>query len=387
MKYTIPKEIEQFFNWKTYEKHNLVVPGGITIFVGGRNIGKTTGTFIDWIKQASNEEQIFYIRNTEKELKQYAKTFNTQFANQFYMTTTEIYKLEKVDLYKKVRVPGTNNYEEVYDKTEYRRGEVIGFCGALSGGDGWRSANFQNIKYIFSDEFNQIGNSLSFEKFMTLWTSIIRTKQNVYTILVGNRDDASSDIIVELGIDILVPEKHKGDWVVPLLPNSEKYHDKCYFVDIDDNRFQNNQEDTVWKELGKSSITLANYYDRGYKSYDNIDCKRLKKETMDRVQWLFTYAENEKQTLIVGKLEDIVIVHYLRPEEDYKAPKNYSDSLNTYTNKKYDNLFNDSDYFFYTIINGAREHNIIYTSIYVKADTNKILAKLAILKDIKNFKL
>jgi len=30
-------------------------------------------------------------------------------------------------------------------------------------------------------------------------------------LLIGNRDDASSEIIVELGIDILVPEDYQGD--------------------------------------------------------------------------------------------------------------------------------------------------------------------------------
>lgn len=385
-KWTIPTKEEQYFNWKTYLEHNLIVPGGLSIIVGDRNIGKTTGCFIDWIQRATTDEMIFYIRNTEKELKQYAKSFNSQYSNKYYMTASEIWTLERIDLYKKVKNED-GEVEEVFDKTEYRKKDVVGFCGALSGGDGWRSANFEKIKYIFSDEFNQIGNSLDFQKFITLWTSILRTKSEVFTVLMGNRDDASSDIIVELGIDILVPDNYKGDWVVPLLPESKEFKDKCFFIDLDDKRFTNNKKATIWKEIASTSITLQNYHNRGYKSYDNIDCKRLKNETMNKVDWLFSYDESNRDTIMIGKLQDLIVIHYLRPEEDFQAKRKYSDSLNTYTNKKYSKLLDDFDYFFYTIVNAAREHNIVYTSIAVKEDINSLLSDLAVMEDKKFFKL
>ena len=253
MSYTIPTKPRDFFTWEEYRDAGLIVPGGISIINGGRDIGKTTGGVVAFFRLANTEEMAFYVRNTLKEIEAYRKSFNAQFGTEFYMTNTEIWTVERVELLNKK----TGKIE-----IDYRKKDVIGFVASLNGTDGWRSANFNKIKYIIGDEYNQIGNSLNFEKFMTLWTSVLRTKNNVYTVLIGNRDDASSEIIVELGIDILVPEDYQGDWVVPLLPNDPDFKDKCYFIDLDDSRFNNNQVKTVWKALGRMSNKMCKYYDR-----------------------------------------------------------------------------------------------------------------------------
>ena len=377
MTYTIPTKPRDFFTWEEYRDANLIVPGGISIINGGRDIGKTTGSLIAWLRLSNTEEMLFYVRNTLKEVEAYRKSFNAQYGTEFYMTATEIWTVERVELLNKK----TGKIE-----IDYRKKDVIGFVASLNGTDGWRSANFNKIKYIFGDEYNQIGNSLNFEKFMTLWTSVLRTKNNVYTLLIGNRDDASSEIIVELGIDILVPEDYQGDWVVPLLPNDPEFADKCYFIDLDDSRFNNNQVKTVWKALGRMSNKMGKYYDRGYKSYDNIDCRHLPKETMAHVKWDWSYKSGNYR-MIAGKLQDLVVVH-LDTNDEYKAETQYGQTLQSYIDTSLTDVDNGGfHHIFWYIINAAREHNIVYTSIAAKEEANIFLENIALIIKEETFNL
>ena len=377
MTYTIPTKPRDFFTWEEYRDANLIVPGGISIINGGRDIGKTTGAFIAWLRLANTEEMLFYVRNTLKEIEAYRKSFNAQYGTEFYMTNTEIWTVERVELLNKK----TGKIE-----IDYRKKDVIGFVASLNGTDGWRSANFNKIKYIFSDEYNQIGNSLNFEKFMTLWTSVLRTKNNVYTLLIGNRDDASSEIIVELGIDILVPEDYQGDWVVPLLPNDPDFKDKCYFIDLDDSRFNNNQVKTVWKALGRTSSKMGKYYDRGYKSYDNIDCRHLPKETMAHVNWDWSYKSGGYR-MIAGKLQDLIVIH-LDTNNEYKAPTQYGETLQSYIDKSLTDIEGGGyHHIFWYIVNAASEHNIVYTSIAAKEEANDFLENIALIIKEETFNL
>lgn len=371
-----PTAVRDYFDWNEYRDCGLIVPGGISIINGGRDIGKTTGCFIRWLELATPNEMIFFIRNTLKEIEAYRKSFNAQFGHKWYMTNTEIWTVEKIELLNKK----TSKIE-----IDYRKKEVIGFIATLNGTDGWRSANFEKIKYIYSDEYNQIGNSLNFEKFMTLWTSVLRTKQEVYTVLIGNRDDASAEIIVELGIEIIVPTDFEGDWIRPLLPEDEDFQNKCWFIDLDDRRFNNNNVKTIWKALGRKSEVMGKYYDRGYKSYDNIDCRHLPKETLNKVKWDWSYRFGEYKMLF-GHLEDLAIVH-MDVHGDYEANVKYGTLLNSYLNDKTTAIQDGYQHIFWSVVREAKASNILYTSIAIKEELNTMLMMLA--REIKEetFKL
>lgn len=367
MTYTIPTKPRDYFTWEEYRDANLICPGGITIINGGRDIGKTTGSLISWLELSTPEQMIFFIRNTLKEIEAYRKSFNAQYGTRWYMTVNEIWTVEKIELLNKK----TGKIE-----IDYRKKDVIGFIASLNGTDGWRSANFNKIKYIYADEYNQIGNSLNFEKFMTLWTSVLRTKNDVYTLLIGNRDDASSEIIVELGIDIIVPEDYTTDWIVPLIPDDPDFADKCWFIDLDDSRFNNNQVKTVWKSLGRVSNKMGKYYDRGYKSYDNIDCRHLPKTTMQHVIWDWSYKSGNYR-MIAGKLQDLIVVH-LDANNEYEASIKYGQTLESYINKGLSDIEEGGyQHIFWYVVNAAREDNVLYTSIAAKEEMSIFLRNIA----------
>ena len=366
MNYSIPKKPREYFNIEEYRECGLQKPGGITIINGGRDIGKTTGTLLNDLQKTDGKNQLFFVRNTEKELKAYAKSFNANYGTQFWMSETTIYRVAKKEWIEKK----TKEHKTTYAKTE-----IVGFCGALNGVDSWRSANFDNVKVVYVDEYNQIGNSLNAEKFLTLWTSILRTRQDVYTTIVGNRDDVAADLLIELGIEILVPDDFEGDWVVPLLPNDKDFADKAFFIDLDDSRFTNNAKPTIWKALGRKMEVMGKYYDRGYKSYDNADCKKLAPEVMEKISWKFAF-HMEDVKLVFGEINGVWVAHWDK-EKEIIVDKNYAPHLLTLRNKGLINITNNEDWPYAKLSQAMKNTQILYTSILAKEETILFVDDLA----------
>lgn len=355
-----PTKPRAFFNWTEYRDAGLIVAGGLSIIVAGRNIGKTTGILIDILMNHANaDNMVFFGRNTLKEIEAYAKSFNAQYAGIMQMSHTAIYKLEKEILVNK------KTGEEI---TKYKRSETIGYVGSLSGTDGWRSANFEKVKFVIFDEYNQVGNSLDTQKFLTLWTSILRTRTDVYTIIIGNRDDASAELNIELSIDVSIPPDHVGDWIYRISDDPD-FKDKMFYIDCDDNRFTNYHHKTAWKVLGNITQVMGDYYNRGYKTYDNIDCYKLKPEQMAQVVWDWAFHYEEHQ-ILKGRLNQLVIIHFDLHKE-INADINYGDYDLLHKTK---GLIKPNVSLIYDeLTNAMQNQNILYTSIKAKEDINIIL--------------
>lgn len=372
--YTIPTARRQWFDYEEYVEAGLIVPGGISIIVGPRDIGKTVGTIIKILHKCNATEMVFFGRNTMKEIEAYAKSFNAQYATKFKMTMTQIWRLEpEVWVNKKTKE----------EQTKYKPVEVIGFVGALNGVDGWRSANFDNVKYVYFDEFNQIGNSLDVQKFLTLWTSILRARKDVITIIVGNRDDAAADLLIELSVDINIPPDHQGDWVYPIASDDPDFADKMFFIDLDDSRFIANDQKTAWKVLGNMSAAMGDYYNRGYKTYENADCYKLKPTEMAQVVWDWAY-DFDTNRIVCGQFKDTLIIH-LDLHKSIDAPIYYADydrinKGNNYIKPKFQQLY-------FQVTRAMRNEAIVYTSIAAKEWINIIVDQWLNEIDDNHFKL
>ena len=369
-----PTKQREFFNWTEYKDAGLIVAGGLSIIVAGRNIGKTTGILIDILmNHADAENMVFFGRNTLKEIEAYAKSFNAQYAGKMQMSHTAIYRLEKEILV---------NKKTGEETIKYKRAATIGYVGALSGTDGWRSANFDKVKFVIFDEYNQIGNSLDTQKFITLWTSILRTRKDVFTIIIGNRDDASAELNIELSIDVNIPPEHVGDWVYQI-SDDDDFKDKMFYVDCDDNRFTNYQHKTAWKVLGNITQVMGDYYNRGYKSYANVDCYKLKPDQMKQVKWEWAYHYDEWQ-IVKGNLNGLVIIH-LDINKQINTSINYGDIDLIHKSK---HLVKPNIALMYDELTTAMQNeNILYTSIAAKEDINIILDNLINQIDDKIFKI
>lgn len=362
MSYTIPTTPREYFNWKEYRDAGLIVAGGLSILIGDRNMGKTIGTLIDiLLNDANSENQVFFGRNTFKELERAIKSFNTKYSNHLYFTQTQIWRMTP-----EVWINKKTGEEE----TRWKKSECLGFVGALNGVDGWRSANFDKVKYVIFDEYNQIGNSLNGEKFITLWTSIVRSRPDVYTIIIGNRDDATCDLNIELSIDVDVPENFKGDWIQPI-SNNPKFKDKMFYIDIDGSRFTNSQIETAWKEIGNMMTATGKYFKRGYKVYDNLDCYKLKPEQMAKVEWVwaFYYNETADRKLLFGRIGDIAVVHYDHHDE-WQAPIRYAVGFKYHS--KHNFIRPDWSLIYINFSDAMRNEKIVYTSVLAKEEAKMI---------------
>lgn len=366
--YIIPKEQRKYFSIVEYIESGLVVKGGISIFVGGRDIGKTTGSFILWLdKYASETNKVLYIRQSVKELDTYRAIFNAKYKNKYRMTPHAIFKLEpEVYVNKKTKE----------EKTIYKDSECVGYVASLSGTDGTRSVDISGIGLVFIDEFNQIGNHIDTQSFITVLTTFLRTNQDAYIVFIGNRDEAASPILIDWRISYLRPEGYpEKDYIYPF--GKGEYENKCFFIDLWDNRFTNYHQKTIWKFLGSKSEKTAAYFNQGYKSMANLDCINIEDELHKFIRWQFI-IHTKNEVIGIGKLNELTVVHINPDEGDKSRVINYN-TIDCMGRVKGSILIDDDPAPVFEVLKSAMANdNAIYTSLNVKemiTNLYKLLAK------------
>ena len=354
-KWVIPTEPKPFFKLTEYIEAGLVIKGGITIINGGRNLGKTTGSFIDYLSIANDNNKVLYIRQSVKELDTYRANFNAKYHTKYRMTPHVIWKLEP-EIYV--------NKKTGEEKTIYKEVECIGYVTALSGTDGTRSVDVSGIGLVFIDEYNQIGNHIDTQAFITVLTTFLRTNKDAYIVFIGNRDEAASPILIDWRINYLRPENYPEiDYVYPF--GKGEYENKCFFIDLWDNRFTNYHNETIWKFLGGKSEKTRQYFNQGYKSMDNLDCINIEDHLREFITWKYIInTKNEK--IGVGQLDNLVVVH-INPDEGDKTNAVNVSTIDAMGKVKNSKLIDDDPHSLYEILQRAIiNDNIIYTSINVK---------------------
>lgn len=365
--YNLPITTPEYFDVQEYINAGLIKPSGLSIILGDRNIGKSTSILKHILEDLDKTNTtMFYARTTFKELESYAISFNNQFGPKYKMTTKAIYKMRReVEVSKKTKE----------EKTIYVKDKVVGFCGALNGADGWRSANFDSVRWVVVEEFNQIRNHADPSKFLTLWTSILRGRDDVYTILIGNRDDANAPILVDLGVNINLDTDFVGDYVIDILPNDENFKNKCYLIDLDGSRFLSSYKPKIWSAIGAQSRDIGDYFNRGYKSYDSIDCVRITNEMKTAINWRFkVWLRAGRYPFVVGTFENWTVALYDYYDEFKDVP--------VYVDDAYAELVDGSisdalDFVFYTLKNALISKTLIYDNVEVKERLNVLMPTLS----------
>lgn len=356
--YKLPTSVLEYFDLKEYIRGGLCCQSGIFFLVSDRDMGKSTSclnTVLEDIENNNLTGAIFYGRTTLKELEQYAVSFNSTYGPKWKMSTKCIYAMKSNTWV---------NKKTGEEETRWSVDRVVGYCGALNGTDGWRSANFDSVKWIIIEEFNQIRNHLDPAKFLTLWTTILRSRTDVYTILIGNRDDANAPILVDLGVNINLDPDYVGDYVVDVLPNDPQFKNKCYYVDVDANRFLTNYKDKIWRVLGKESREIGDYFNRGYKSYDSIDCIKITDKMIEIIDWKFKLQmKGLKFPVVVGDFEKwtVIMFDYFDRFKDLKV------FVDTYYENFIEGSISDSlDYVFHTLKKPLKEKTLIFDNVDIK---------------------
>lgn len=365
-KWYIPTEPREFFKLTEYIEAGLVVRGGITIINGGRDLGKTTGSFIDYLDTANENNKVLYIRQSLKELDTYRASFNAKYRTKFRMTPHTIWRLEaQVYINKKTKE----------EKTIYKEVECIGYVTALSGTDGTRSVDVSGIGLVFIDEYNQIGNHIDTQSFITVLTTFLRSNHNAYIVFIGNRDEAASPILIDWRINYLRPEDYpEKDYVYPF--GKDEYENKCFFIDLWDNRFTHYHNKTIWKFLGGKSEKTRQYFNQGYKSMENLDCINIEDDLRHHIKWNYIITtKNEK--IGIGKLKNLTVAHINPDEGDKSRVINYC-TIDALGKVKGSILIDEEPQPIYeTLQRAIVADTIIYTSINVKEMLTNLYKLLA----------
>lgn len=356
--YKLPTSTTEYFDLKHYIAGGLCVPGGLFAFVSDRDVGKSTSclkTILNDIKVNKLTGALFYGRSKLKELEQYAATFNATYGPEWRMSTKCIYAMKPTTWV---------NKKTGEEETRWTVDRIAGYCGAINATDGWRSANFDSIKWVVVEEFNQLHNNLDPAKFLTLWTTILRSRSDVYTILIGNRDDANAPLLVDLNVNINLDPDFVGDYVVDILPDDPTFKNRCYFVDVDSNRFLSHHKPKIWRALGSESRDIGDYFNRGYKSYESVDCVKITDKMIEVVDWRFkVYLKGFKYPFVIGSVDQWTVALFDYFDRFKDIPK--------YVDQWFENVVENSisgslDYVFYELQKALKTKSLIFDNIEIK---------------------
>lgn len=295
----------KYFSFKEFEKLGYIRPNGWCFVLGKRDIGKTYGSVYELLDDGriNKENWIAIVRNSDEEIKKFKTTFNERYKGKYKIEADFIYEIYQTEWINK-------KTQEI--EIRYVKGNCIGICVDLSprGIDSTRSGDFSKVKFIICDEFNLCGKGkgLSFDKFQAFYKTIVRRRTDVKTLFIGNRDDAASDMIVNLSIDIEPPcgwKKHKGHWIHYFTGEENPQN---VYINLDDRLYdgEHTKKDN-WILIMQNS-TKAQYVNNRFLNYENTDCRFLTNDELDEVSWTHK-IEYDTSSIFIGKYEHILIIH------------------------------------------------------------------------------
>lgn len=182
------------------------------IVVAARRIGKTTSIWdlaTEMWESSNYTKLLLYVRNSEEELKAFARTFNVDYKGKYLIQGTHIYKVT-VDS----------------DGKEHKTA-IIGLVGAISTFSKLKSTiKNTNFHMVFYDEFNgmdTLADETGMQFFSQLngdlyyyWTELLITIEgaspDLLAVITGNKVNAQNDILLTLGIEIPYDNNAEDIW-------------------------------------------------------------------------------------------------------------------------------------------------------------------------------
>lgn len=199
--------IESQDKWWT-DKQSIIV-------VAARRIGKTTSIWdlaIEMWESSNYTKLMLYIRNSEEELKAFARSFNIDYKGRFLISGTHIYRVY---------------YDESGKEIQHKR-TIVGLVGAISTFSKLKSAiRDTNFHLVFYDEFNGMDTLAGTEQMQFFnkldgdlyyyWTELLITIEgkspDLLAIITGNKVNAQNDILLTLGVEIEYENNAEDIWI------------------------------------------------------------------------------------------------------------------------------------------------------------------------------
>ena len=183
----------KWFEIKNYE-HKFKP---LSIFIGGRGIGKTYSSIAYLIEKG---KPFIYLRNTAVEIDECASTLGNPFTayNNDHGTNYKMIAEKKHYLIVEAKPDPEDPDKEVY--------RTIGYAGALSVFENMRGVDFSEVEYVFMDEFITI-KTLTFNQysaFIKMYETVARNRElqgrdPLICILCSNSQDLYNPILQGFG--------------------------------------------------------------------------------------------------------------------------------------------------------------------------------------------
>lgn len=265
------KDIKKTFQVKKIENKIFAINGG-------RNIGKSTSALKYAEKKSLKEDAKFvYLRNTGEQLLAAIKDLNNRFYQKFYFTMTHIYKLRAT---KKKNIDG--DIETIYVKDK-----VVGYCGTINAFDKLKSVEAANINFILYEEYNEdTGRMVGiYKKFVNLITTLVRFNKDVVIVMLGNRDTANNEFMVNWGVE---PREDLYEDITYQVDNM------IYFTEIGDKTFLGlNNDKTIFYNLAQYDEETKRYLGGGYIDGYKLDVINYDKRIKDTKEIYFYLSSGD----------------------------------------------------------------------------------------------
>lgn len=358
----------KFFKLEPYFNKTNIVPekdNFVLLINCERNTGKSTATWnylFKWAKNHNYKKYFVYLRTTNEQVINFKRSFNKS--------------------YKEYQIVGNSIYKVKYDESgKLIKENLLGTILALSTQLNTKSNIFEHYHYLFWDEYNDIKyiNNIWFNLLMLIKT-IQRYNNPFGFILIGNKDNANSEIMVKLGVER--SENQQIDYIVNLSNKIDNI--KIFFIDVGFNTFLNLKEANINNSIANS---LA-YFDEDTNRYlnesgyyidfddDVINWQKRVKPHITNLLCIFIY---ESKYLLVGHYnnfrtnEEAVFIHKLATKEidNYQQLQVLIYGVNNGLSSTIkQNIMNDNEkeQFSIFLYNSNQSNKLTYTSFEIKQD-------------------
>lgn len=265
-----------FFNLEDcLKKYNIDTSNSALLCInGGRNTGKTTGTF-NWLfggdnPRVNSNNKLLIIRNTGEQIKVAKQDFNSRMFGRYQVWGGLIYKLVK--------------QEKANGDTTYGKGEHIGYIGSLSQFTNMKSVEAKDIRYVLFDEYAEHNLMSVYDKFITMLKTFERFNR-IFVIMIGNRETLNNEWMLKWGV---LPElfNFKEDRYVQFSPRG-------HFLELGSDQFADlENEKTLSNELaGFDSKSNAYLNEDMYKHDVTLKVKSFSSFTLKEVKFGVCFEE------------------------------------------------------------------------------------------------
>lgn len=232
------------------KEHNIPLDNEkskIIFIVGERDIGKTW-SILNYVfnkKKIDIKNKIAFMRNTQEQFKKFRAEFNSYFAQQYKMTTTNVFNMKQSEVV-------TKEKEKIDIWTQ---NEMVGYCTTINNPANAKGVFTSDTKWLIYDEFIEDREMNQFQNFIDIYMTYLRNSE-ITAFCLANRVTPNNEFLVKFGIE--VNTDFTNDNVYEVIPN------EVWYIDLGTEQFKDiHKGGTLAHRLAKFDKSTDRYLNKG----------------------------------------------------------------------------------------------------------------------------